>query len=112
MKKTAIVFASAVCILFLTCCYAGIEGDDVLAEPADTGLAPYGQDTALAVYSEIKCPECGYRKAEKVPTEICRIKYTCDSCRSELRPMPDDCCVFCSYGTHKCPSKTEEHSGD
>lgn len=55
--------------------------------------------------SEITCPKCGHKKLEKLPTDVCVIKYTCEKCKAELTPKDGDCCVFCSYGTHKCPSK-------
>lgn len=64
--------------------------------------------TAQSETSEITCPECGHTKAETLPTEQCMIKYTCENCGSELTPIGGDCCVFCSYGTHKCPSKQDE----
>lgn len=58
--------------------------------------------------SEITCPNCGYKKKETMPTEVCLIKYTCDSCTTISYSKDGDCCVFCSYGTHKCPSKQED----
>ncbi|MHB8259078.1 MAG: GDCCVxC domain-containing (seleno)protein [Bacteroidia bacterium] len=54
--------------------------------------------------SEITCPKCGHKKTETMPTDVCVIKYTCEKCQAELQPKQGDCCVFCSYGTHKCPS--------
>jgi hypothetical protein len=57
--------------------------------------------------SEITCPKCGYKKMETMPTDVCLIKYTCDSCATVSYSKDGDCCVFCSYGTHKCPSKQE-----
>ena len=54
--------------------------------------------------SEITCPSCGYKKTETMPTDVCVIKYNCEKCNAELRPKEGDCCVFCSYGSHKCPS--------
>jgi len=58
--------------------------------------------------SKITCPECGYTKTEVLPTDVCTIVYTCEKCNSELTPREDDCCVYCTYGTHKCPSKQTE----
>lgn len=55
--------------------------------------------------SEITCPKCGHKKLEKLPTDVCVIKYPCEKCKAELTPKEGDCCVFCTYGTHKCPSK-------
>ncbi|MGY8942318.1 MAG: GDCCVxC domain-containing (seleno)protein [Flavobacteriales bacterium] len=55
--------------------------------------------------SEITCPQCGHQKVETLPTEVCQIRYTCENCKAELMPQGEDCCVFCSYGDHKCPSK-------
>jgi hypothetical protein len=55
--------------------------------------------------SEITCPKCGHKKMETLPTDVCLIKYTCEQCHADLFPKEGDCCVFCSYGTNKCPSK-------
>ncbi len=55
--------------------------------------------------SEITCPKCGHKKTETLPTDVCVIKYKCENCSEELTPKEGDCCVFCTYGTHKCPSK-------
>ncbi len=57
---------------------------------------------------EIQCPYCGFKKTEELPTEYCQIKYECENCNKTLTPEGDDCCVFCTHGTHKCPSKQEE----
>lgn len=54
--------------------------------------------------SEITCPKCGHTEIEKLPTEVCLIKYNCKNCDAELTPKEGDCCVYCTYGTHKCPS--------
>ena len=55
--------------------------------------------------SEITCPQCGHKKTETLPTEVCLISYTCENCKTVLHPKSGDCCVFCTYGNHKCPSK-------
>lgn len=53
--------------------------------------------------STIKCPHCGHEKAEEMPTNACQFFYECEGCLELLRPLPGDCCVFCSYGSVKCP---------
>lgn len=53
--------------------------------------------------SEITCPNCGYKKVEEMPTNACQFFYTCTNCSQVLRPIEEDCCVFCSYATVKCP---------
>ena len=58
-----------------------------------------------SLFSEITCPECKHTKTEKLPTEVCQVSYTCENCKKVLHPDDGDCCVFCTYGTHKCPSK-------
>lgn len=55
--------------------------------------------------STIRCPQCGHRKEETMPTDACQFFYECESCAVLLRPAPGDCCVFCSYGTQPCPPK-------
>lgn len=54
--------------------------------------------------SEITCPKCGAKETLTMPTDQCQIKYTCQSCKAESFPKDGDCCVFCTYGNHKCPS--------
>jgi hypothetical protein len=53
--------------------------------------------------SVLTCPECGHRQKETMPADACQFFYECTGCGKVLRPKPGDCCVFCSYGTVKCP---------
>jgi hypothetical protein len=54
--------------------------------------------------SIITCPVCGHQKKETMPTDACQYFYECEKCHSVLKAQVGDCCVFCSYGTEKCPS--------
>lgn len=53
--------------------------------------------------STLTCPYCGHSKTETMPTDACQFFYECESCKTVLRPIVGDCCVYCSYGTVKCP---------
>jgi len=53
--------------------------------------------------SDITCPQCGFKKKEIMPENACQYFYECTSCHARLKPKEGDCCVFCSYGTVKCP---------
>lgn len=53
--------------------------------------------------SAITCPDCGFVREEIMPTDACQFFYRCTNCHALLRPKPDDCCVFCAYGSVKCP---------
>lgn len=53
--------------------------------------------------STITCPNCGHKKTEIMPTNACEFFYECENCKTRLRPLEGDCCVYCSYGTVKCP---------
>lgn len=55
--------------------------------------------------SKIKCPFCGYIKEETMFSDSCQHFYECGNCKKILQPKDRDCCVFCSYGTVKCPPK-------
>lgn len=68
------------------------NGEKSIAEPADMQTA-----------SILTCPRCGYRSAELMPTDACQFFYVCNGCGKKLKPLPGDCCVFCSYGTVPCP---------
>ncbi|WP_339653777.1 GDCCVxC domain-containing (seleno)protein [uncultured Salegentibacter sp.] len=58
----------------------------------------------VIIESEITCPECGHKENEIMPTESCQFFYQCENCKSVLRPIEGDCCVYCSYGSVACPS--------
>ena len=34
--------------------------------------------------------------------------YKCTNCHELFKPKPGDCCVFCSFGTVKCPPMQQE----
>ena len=53
--------------------------------------------------SALTCPQCGHVKEEAMATDACQWFYECENCKAVLRPKAGDCCVFCSYGTNKCP---------
>ncbi len=53
--------------------------------------------------SVITCPDCGYAKEETMPENACSFFYECENCKTLLKPKAGDCCVFCSYGSVKCP---------
>lgn len=64
----------------------------------------------VALSSEIICPICGHKEAEIMPTDACQYFYDCKGCGEILRPKLGDCCVFCSYGTVKCPPIQQDQS--
>ncbi|HEY2808502.1 MAG TPA: GDCCVxC domain-containing (seleno)protein [Steroidobacteraceae bacterium] len=49
------------------------------------------------------CPHCAAKSEEAMPTDACVYFYECRGCCQLLRPNKGDCCVFCSYGSVKCP---------
>jgi len=53
--------------------------------------------------STITCPSCGESRTETMPTDYCQWYYDCTHCGVLLKPLQGDCCVFCSYGSVKCP---------
>ena len=53
--------------------------------------------------SVLTCPHCGFAAREIMPTDACVYFHECAGCGVLLRPKPGDCCVFCSYGSVKCP---------
>ena len=57
----------------------------------------------IELTSELTCPECGHRSRHVMPTDACLFFHPCEGCEVLLRPLPGDCCVFCSYGTVPCP---------
>ena len=61
--------------------------------------------------SALTCPHCSLTWQEVMPERSCQISYRCEGCGAELRPLPGDCCVYCSYGSVPCPPiQRELHS--
>ncbi|MEQ1587140.1 MAG: GDCCVxC domain-containing (seleno)protein [Cyclobacteriaceae bacterium] len=60
--------------------------------------------------SIITCPQCGFEKTEEMPLNACQYFYECENCKTLLKPKVGDCCVYCSYGTVKCPPMQENGS--
>ncbi|MFI5192417.1 MAG: GDCCVxC domain-containing (seleno)protein [Chitinophagales bacterium] len=65
----------------------------------------------IILKSVITCPVCGYAKEEQMHAEACQYFYRCGQCKTILRPLAGDCCVYCSYGTVKCPPVQANTSG-
>jgi len=59
--------------------------------------------TTEMVESVITCPHCGTSVKETMPLNACVVRYDCAACGVQLRPKHGDCCVFCSYGSARCP---------
>lgn len=53
--------------------------------------------------SSLTCPNCGASTTEAMPTDACQYFFDCRYCRAVLKPLPGDCCVFCSFGSVPCP---------
>ncbi|WP_425485269.1 GDCCVxC domain-containing (seleno)protein [Halomonas fontilapidosi] len=51
----------------------------------------------------LTCPHCGHAQQATMRTNACQFFYECGNCKALLRPKPGDCCVFCSFGSVKCP---------
>lgn len=52
----------------------------------------------------ITCPVCGCRNLEELSADRCLYSYDCSGCGARLQPREGDCCIFCSYGSQRCPS--------
>jgi hypothetical protein len=63
---------------------------------------------AVERFSLITCPQCGTARREEMPTDACQFFYECTGCRAILKPKRGDCCVFCSYGSVKCPPRQRD----
>ena len=57
----------------------------------------------MTLESEITCPLCGVKTLEQMPMDACTFFYECKGCLALLSPNEGDCCVFCSFGSVKCP---------
>ena len=62
----------------------------------------------INLQSTITCPYCGFEKEETMPVNFCQVKYKCTNCGITIVPKSGDWCVYCSYGTEKCPLLQEK----
>jgi len=53
--------------------------------------------------STLTCPQCGRATLEEMPLDSCTFFHECVECHILMRPKTGDFCVFCSYGSVKCP---------
>jgi hypothetical protein len=77
------------------------------ARAAGRRLACFARRQAMLsppiLQSDLTCPKCGFVATMTMPTNACLYFYECTNCHVLLRPKEGDCCVFCSYGSVKCP---------
>jgi hypothetical protein len=82
----------------------GLDDGDGRQAPIRTGASTRGGGMSdIILESEITCPHCGVTKRETMPLDACQFYYECGNCKRLLRPKSGDCCVFCSFGSVKCP---------
>ena len=80
-----------------------------VARIAPSSSATIGPMKAI-LESTITCPVCGFSRGETMPVDACIYFYECTGCKTLLKSKPGDCCVFCSFGSVKCPPIQEERS--
>lgn len=110
MTKIVFLITLIFATFFLLKCNHANQKENITEVKKDSSSTTKNTEssTKSSSQSEITCPKCGYKKIQIMPTDVCLIKYTCDSCAAVSYSKDGDCCVFCSYGTHKCPSKQVE----
>src|SRR5690349_11233673 len=56
-------------------------------------------------FSALDCPLCGKRSHDQMPSNACVYFYHCTRCNVIFKPLPGDCCVYCSFGDTPCLPK-------
>ena len=67
---------------------------------------------SITFSNSITCPDCGIRTKEEMPENACAYFWQCPGCGTVVKPLPNDCCVYCSYGDIVCPPKQQENTRD
>ena len=65
------------------------------------------ESVRIQYQSVITCPVCDHKEKETMPIDACQFFYECKNCHTVIRPKQGDCCVYCSYGSVRCPSKQQ-----
>jgi len=104
LMSAALVFFAFYVSYHVALIYAGLAG---LAVASIWNVVAKRQASScgrpVELQSVITCPHCGHQRHETMPTDACVHFYECPGCHAMLRPKSGDCCVFCSYGSVKCP---------
>jgi hypothetical protein len=59
----------------------------------------------METQSVLQCPFCLRKMLLEMPVTACQYFFKCVYCHELIRPRKGDCCVFCSYGSNKCPDR-------
>ena len=66
-------------------------------------MSPDSAASAVILDSVPTCPKCGQARQEAMPVDSCLFYCEWAQCKTLLPHKAEDCCVFCSYGSLKCP---------
>ena len=69
------------------------------------------ETAAIKMQSTLTCPKCQHQSTEVMQENACKVFHKCNSCSEMVKPKEKECCVFCSYGSIKCPSKQKIELG-
>lgn len=58
------------------------------------------------IQATLTCPMCKAEQIAEIPSDSCVPFYKCGKCGQLIKAKAGDCCVFCSYGSKKCPLKS------
>lgn len=54
-------------------------------------------------FSVVTCPTCGHCSRESMPASASVRLFLCKHCCELIKPVPGNCCVYCSHGSVPCP---------
>ncbi len=65
------------------------------------------QEPQIEIEATLTCPVCETQQHVIMPIDKFQHYYKCTSeeCLADLAPLPDKCCVFCSYADKVCPQR-------
>lgn len=52
--------------------------------------------------SILTCPSCGHIESVEIPVHEKQHFFRCNHCNLVLISKPDECCIFCCYGSTPC----------
>ena len=102
-KLETVIFVSnvSVCSVSISHC---ASTSSVISNCCGRHNSDMKESMEIILKSTITCPNCGHKKEETMPTDACQYFYECENCKTVLKPLKGDCCVYCSYGSVPCPS--------
>jgi hypothetical protein len=58
----------------------------------------------IELFSTLTCPNCGHHTEFQMPVHASKKFFECPHCKTSFSSKEDECCIFCTFGSVRCPA--------